>query len=72
MLVCSPFRSDYIEAAKIDGATPWQTFWKVKIPNLMPSITICLFLTMTNCFKLFDQNLVPTGGAPAHSTRCWP
>lgn len=53
-----------IEAAEIDGATPWQTFWKVKLPNLMPSITICLFLTITNSFKLFDQNLALTGGQP--------
>ena len=60
--------SDYIEAAKVDGATAWQTFWKVKIPNLMPTITICLFLTITNGFKLFDQNLALTGGAPNHST----
>ena len=56
------------EAAKVDGATAWQTFWKVKIPNLMPTITICLFLSITNGFKLFDQNLALTGGAPAHST----
>ena len=57
--------NDYIEAAYIDGATPWQTFWKVKLPNLMPSITICLFLTLTNSFKLFDQNLALTGGLPS-------
>ena len=60
--------NDYIEAAYIDGATPWQTFWRVKLPNLMPSITICLFLTLTNSFKLFDQNLALTAGEPAHST----
>ena len=56
--------SDYIEAAKVDGATAWQTFWKVKIPNLMPTITICLFLSITNGFKLFDQNLALTNGGP--------
>ena len=60
--------NDYIEAAYIDGATPWQTFWRVKLPNLMPSITICLFLTLTNSFKLFDQNLALTAGEPAHAT----
>ncbi|WP_417574984.1 carbohydrate ABC transporter permease [Paratractidigestivibacter sp.] len=60
--------SDYLEAAKVDGTTAWQTFWKVKIPNLMPTITICLFLSLTNGFKLFDQNLALTGGEPAHST----
>ena len=57
-----------IEAAQIDGATSWQTFWKVKLPNLMSSITICLFLTLTNSFKLFDQNLALTGGAPMHQS----
>ena len=56
------------EAAEIDGATPWQTFWKVKFPMLMPSITICLFLTITNSFKLFDQNLALTGGDPNHAS----
>ena len=55
---------DMLEAAKIDGATPWQTLWKVTIPNVMPSITICMFLTLTNGFKLFDQNLALTGGQP--------
>lgn len=60
--------NDYIEAATIDGATPWQTLWKVKLPNLMPSITICLFLSLTNSFKLFDQNLALTGGEPAHAS----
>ena len=59
---------EYIEAAKIDGASAWQTIWRVKIPNLMPSITICLFLTLTNSFKLFDQNLSLTGGDPAHDS----
>ncbi len=60
--------NDYLEAARIDGATEWQTLWKVKLPNLMPSITICLFLSLTNGFKLFDQNLALTGGDPAHAT----
>ena len=55
---------DMIEAAKIDGATKWQTLWHVTIPNVMPSITICTFLSLTNGFKLFDQNLALTGGQP--------
>lgn len=55
---------DMLEAAKIDGATSWQTLWKVTIPNVMPSITICSFLSLTNGFKLFDQNLALTGGLP--------
>ena len=55
---------DILEAAKIDGANAWQTLWKVTIPNVMPSITICTFLTLTNSFKLFDQNLALTAGRP--------
>ena len=55
---------DMIEAAKIDGANKWQTLFKVTIPNVMPSITICTFLSLTNGFKLFDQNLALTGGQP--------
>ena len=53
-----------LEAARIDGANGWQTLFKVTIPNVMPSITICMFLTLTNSFKLFDQNLALTGGQP--------
>ena len=55
---------DMLEAARIDGASSWQTLWKVTIPNVMPSITICMFLSLTNGFKLFDQNLALTGGQP--------
>ena len=55
---------DLTEAAKIDGATSWQTLWQVTIPNVMPSITICTFLSLTNGFKLFDQNLALTAGQP--------
>ena len=55
---------DMLEAARIDGANRWQTLFKVTIPNVMPSITICMFLTLTNGFKLFDQNLALTGGDP--------
>ena len=55
---------DMMEAAKIDGASKWQTLWKVTIPNVMSSITICVFLTLTNSFKLFDQNLALTEGMP--------
>ena len=59
---------EYLEAARIDGATDRQILFKVKIPNVMPSITICMFLTLTNSFKLFDQNLALTGGDPNHAT----
>jgi raffinose/stachyose/melibiose transport system permease protein len=59
---------DLIEAAKIDGATSWEILVKVKLPMVMSSITICIFLTLTNSFKLFDQNLALTGGDPNHAT----
>lgn len=59
---------ELLEAARIDGAGAWQTLFRVKIPNVMPSITICLFLTLTNSFKLFDQNLALTRGDPNHAT----
>jgi len=59
---------DLLEAASIDGATPLQQLFKIKIPMVMSSITICLFLTLTNAFKLFDQNLALTGGEPNHMT----
>ena len=55
---------EMLEAAKIDGATKSQTLFKVTIPNVMPSITICTFLGLTNGFKLFDQNLALTAGQP--------
>ena len=56
---------ELIEAAKIDGANSWQVLRKVIIPMVMPSITICTFLTLTNGFKLFDQILALTNGAPS-------
>ena len=59
---------DLLEAAAIDGANAIQTLFKVKLPMLMSSFTICLFLTITNSFKLFDQNLALTAGEPAHAT----
>ena len=60
--------TELVEAAKIDGATRWQTLRSVTIPMVMPSITICTFLTLSNSFKLFDQNLALTAGAPMHKT----
>ena len=56
---------DVMEAAQIDGASPIQRLFKVTIPMMMPSITICMFLSITNGFKLFDQNLSLTAGEPA-------
>lgn len=60
--------SDMLEAAAIDGASYIKTLFKIIIPSVMPSITICLFMTMTNGFKLFDQNLALTAGAPSKGT----
>ena len=59
---------DVMEAARIDGASRAQTLFRITIPMVMPSVTICLFLTLTNSFKLFDQNLALTAGAPGKST----
>ena len=60
---------ELIEAAQIDGATGWQVLTKVTIPMVMPSVTICLFLTISNSFKLFDQNLSLTAGLPGKQTQ---
>ena len=60
--------ADVLEAAAIDGASKWQLLLKVKLPVIMSSVTICVFLTLTNSFKLFDQNLALTGGDPNHLT----
>ncbi len=59
---------ELIEAAKIDGANSWQILRNITIPLVMPAVTICTFLTVSNSFKLFDQNLALTAGAPARST----
>ena len=59
---------EQIEAARVDGAGNLRILFKITIPAVMPSITICLFLTLTNAFKLFDQNLALTAGAPARKT----
>lgn len=60
---------ELLEAAAIDGATPAVTLFQVKLPLVMPSVTICTFLTLTNSFKLFDQNLALTAGAPERQTQ---
>lgn len=59
---------DLLEAAKIDGATYLQTIKRIVIPLVMTSITICSFLSLTDCFKMFDQNLALTGGSPGNQT----
>lgn len=61
--------TDILEAARVDGAGSFIVLRKITIPSVMPSITICLFLTITNSFKLFDQNLSLTAGAPANRTQ---
>lgn len=61
--------AELTEAASIDGASAWQTLTRVKLPMLMPSITICTFLTLTNGFKLFDQNLALTNGMPSNRSQ---
>ena len=60
--------TEIIEAATIDGANGWQTLKSIIIPMVMPAVTICTFLTVTNSFKLFDQNLALTGGAPGKAS----
>lgn len=58
-----------LEAARVDGAGSFRTLFNIIIPSVMPSVTICLFLTITNSFKLFDQNLALTAGAPSKQTQ---
>ena len=60
---------DILEAARVDGANGFTVLRRITIPSVMPSITICLFLTITNSFKLFDQNLALTAGAPGNRTQ---
>lgn len=61
--------TELVEAAKIDGASKLQALFKVTIPMVMSSVTICMFLTLTNSFKLFDQNYALTAGGPAKQTQ---
>lgn len=65
----SSIPTDMLEAAAIDGASAWQAFTRVKLPMLMPYVTICTFLTLTNGFKLFDQNLALTAGMPSNRSQ---
>ena len=60
---------DLIEAAEIDGASPSQILFQIQIPMIMPSVTLCTFLTLTTGFKMFDQNLSLTGGEPAKQSQ---
>lgn len=59
---------DVLEAASVDGASFLQTLFKIKFPLLMPSFTICLFLTLSNCFKVYDVNIALTGAGPNYQS----
>ncbi|MFL2079648.1 carbohydrate ABC transporter permease [Marinilactibacillus psychrotolerans] len=59
---------ELLEAGQMDGANNWQAFWKIKFPMLAPAVTISLFLTLANAFKVYDVNLALTNGAPYGST----
>lgn len=56
------------EAAEIDGASSYQSFIYITLPQLAPAFTVTLFLTLSNAFKIYDQNLALTGGGPFKST----
>ncbi|NMD38087.1 MAG: sugar ABC transporter permease [Christensenellaceae bacterium] len=60
--------SELMEAAEVDGANKWQVLKNIKLPLVMPAITICLFLTLSGGFKMFDQNFALTNGAPRNQT----
>jgi len=60
---------EIIEAAEIDGASAWQRFTKITFPMIAPAFTVCMFLTLSNGFKIYDQNLSLTGGGPYNSTQ---
>lgn len=59
---------EVLEAAKMDGAGFWAALFKIKFPLIMQSFTICFFLSLSNCFKIFDVNLSLTAGGPYSST----
>ncbi|GEP18964.1 carbohydrate ABC transporter permease [Pediococcus argentinicus] len=61
--------NEVIEAAEIDGASPWQRFTKITFPMIAPAFTVCMFLTLSNGFKIYDQNLSLTNGGPYNSTQ---
>ncbi|CAM4188630.1 carbohydrate ABC transporter permease [Lederbergia lenta] len=60
---------ELLEASTIDGANGWQKFWKIKFPLLAPAFTVSLFLTLSNAFKVYDQNMALTAGGPFNSTQ---
>jgi raffinose/stachyose/melibiose transport system permease protein len=60
---------EILEAADMDGANPLQVFFRIKLPMLMPAFTVTLFLTLSNAFKIYDQNLALTQGGPFNSTQ---
>ncbi|MDQ0231380.1 carbohydrate ABC transporter permease [Metabacillus malikii] len=60
---------ELVEAATIDGASTWQRFWRIKFPLLAPAFTVSLFLSLSNAFKVYDQNMALTAGGPFNSTQ---
>jgi len=61
--------SEVIKAAEIDGASAWQRFTRITFPMIAPAFTVCMFLTLSNGFKIYDQNLSLTNGGPYNSTQ---
>lgn len=59
---------DLYEAHSIDGATPWQSFWQITVPLIMPQILIALLFRFAQSFGIFDLVQVMTGGGPAGAT----
>lgn len=60
---------EFLEAAEVDGATGWDRLRCIKLPLIMPSVTICLFLSISNAFNVFDLNRSLTNGGPFNSTQ---
>ena len=58
-----------IEAAKIDGASPWQTFWRVKLPMLAPTVTVNVVLVVIGLLRVYELILALTAGGPAGETQ---
>lgn len=61
--------TDLIEASKIDGCTGWQTTRHIVVPLMVPSFVICLFLSLSRCFMVYDLNLSLTKGDPYGTTQ---
>ncbi|MBE3556080.1 MAG: sugar ABC transporter permease [Firmicutes bacterium] len=60
--------SETLEAAAVDGATPWQTFWRITLPLLRPTLTVAVLLRVIDALKWFDTIYATTGGGPGYAT----